>query len=205
MKQVVISMAILLFCACSIDEEQDDIYFEKIFVENPERMIKVNIFYVENDASLDESSYDVNEQNLMDYLNGYYFHRLGIDLTLHESKSLVNKELYDLNDNLGAEASTFLLETRKSYEEDKINIYIIKKSNITGALGMGRDKRVLLTEESLFSSTSPHEIGHALGLYHTEEKTNIMSTTLDKKARKYFNLEQEEKLEQQIDQINSGL
>ncbi len=197
-------MLILPFLACSHDDDHGPEDMGIMFVENPERTIKVNIFYVETEETSDKSSYNLDEGEFIEYLNGYYFHRYGIGLELGESRVLINSELYDLRDNQGSEPSTFFMQTQDSYEEDKINIYIIKRSNIIGIAGMGRIQRVLLTYENLFTSTSPHEIGHSLGLFHNDEVKNIMSTTLDKQSRQVFNGNQEDKMKKRIDELKYG-
>ncbi len=198
-KLVVLPM--VLFLSCSIDDRVDSLRIEPIFIENPARSVKVAIIYVESDETLSKSSYDLDEAKFIDYLNGYYFHRLNIGLELETSKSLVNEDLYDLRDNEGSESTTFFKQSQGSYEKNKINIYIIKRCNMTGIAGIGRNQRVLLTDENMFTSTSPHEIGHALGLFHTHEPRNIMNTK-DKKMRVYFNKNQEEIIKRKIDEIN---
>lgn len=202
---VLFLVSIFVFPSCESDNDNDHgpEYMEKIFIENPARVIKVNIIYVEStESSKLSSSYNLDEKDFMDYLNGYYFHRLGIGLELESSKSMINEELYDLRDNVGSEPSTFFMQSQESFDTDKLNIYIIKRSNIRGIAGMGRNQRILLTDENLYTSTSPHEIGHALGLFHTHESGNIMNTE-EKDLRQTFNKEQEEKIKKRIDQINS--
>ncbi|SHI83061.1 matrixin family metalloprotease [Aquimarina spongiae] len=205
-KWMLLSFYILIMSSCEANEE--DTHPEDIsnfmLIENPEKVIKVNLFYVESETSIHQSDYHLDEAEFFEYLNGYYFHKYGIGLELAQSQSLVNDELYDLRDNRGGEPSTFFMQCADSYEKDKLNIYIIKRSNIIGIAGMGRSQRVLLTYENLFTSTSPHEIGHALGLFHDDETVNIMSTTLDKQSRKHFNHVQEEKMKKRIDMINTN-
>ncbi|WP_103069898.1 matrixin family metalloprotease [Aquimarina sediminis] len=198
---VLLLFSMFIFSSCEKDTDHSPNYMEKIFVENPERIIKVNIIYVEAEESSNRSSYSLDEKEYLDYLNGYYFHRMGIGLELDNSKTLVNEELYDLRDNVGSEPSTFFMQSQESFDKDRLNIYIIKRSNIRAIAGMGRNQRVLLTDEHLYTSTSPHEIGHALGLFHTHESGNIMSTT-ERDLRQSFNKEQEEKIKKRIDQIN---
>ncbi|MCK8522486.1 hypothetical protein M0D21_12955 [Aquimarina sp. D1M17] len=200
-KLAFIFTAIFFLFSCSAEEAENE-PTEEIFVENPGRKVKVNIFYVENDGGSNEMSGKINEQEFIRFLNGYYFHRIDIGLELGKTVNLVNEELYDLRDNQGSEPSTFLMQTKESYDKNCLNIYIIKRSNIIGIAGMGRNQRVLLTDEFLYSSTSPHEIGHALGLFHIEEAGNIMSIR-DKHSRKNFNIEQEEKMKKKIDRIST--
>lgn len=194
----IISIPLLL--SCSTGDDLDAVGIEPEF-SAPEKIVKVNIIYVESSETLDKSSYTLNEAEFINYLNGEYFHRFGIGLELGESKSLVNEELYDLRDNEGSEPSTFLMQSRESYDKSKVNIYIVKRCNILGIAGIGRDQRVLITDENLFTSTAPHEIGHALGLFHSHEAENIMNT-VNKDSRHNFNETQEKKIKKRIDEIN---
>ncbi|WP_108866542.1 matrixin family metalloprotease [Aquimarina aquimarini] len=200
-KIVLFILSLPLILSCSTGDELSAVPVEPIFVDSPERIVKIKIIYVESNESGNKSSYDLNEKEFMDYLNGYYFHRLGIGLELESSMNMVNEDLYDLRDNEGSEPRTFFMQSKKSYDQDKINIYIIKRSNIRGIAGIGRDQRVLLTDENLFTSTTPHEIGHALGLFHIHETENIMNSQ-ERDSRHHFNAHQEEKIKKRIDQIN---
>ncbi len=203
MRPILLFIFTFFFLSCEKPEEDDTLEMEQIFVENPERIIKVNIFYIESQKSSKQSSYSLDEADYIDYLNGYYFHRLGIGLELEKSSSIVNDDLYDLRDNRGGEPSTFLMQSKKTYDKNKLNIYIIKRSNIYGIAGIGRDKRVLITDHHLYTSSSPHEIGHALGLFHNDEDGNIMNCgVVNKDERRFFNNTQQEKMKKQIDNIN---
>ncbi|WP_024772296.1 matrixin family metalloprotease [Aquimarina macrocephali] len=193
-------VSIPLLLSCSAGDDLDSVAIEPEFA-TPEKIIKVNIIYVESSETLDKSSYSLDETEFINYLNGEYFHRFGIGLELGESKSLINEELYDLRDNEGSEPSTFLMQSQESYDKSKVNIYIVKRCNILGIAGIGRDQRVLITDENLFTSTAPHEIGHALGLFHSHESENIMNT-VNKNSRHNFNEDQEKKIKNRIDQIN---
>ncbi len=201
-QQLFFVVSIPLLLSCSAGDDLDSIGIEPEFMA-PEKIVKINIIYVESSETLHKSSYTLNEAEFINYLNGKYFHRFGIGLELGESKSLVNEELYDLRDNEGSEPSTFLMQSRESYDKSKVNIYIVKRCNILGIAGIGRDQRVLITDENLFTSTAPHEIGHALGLFHTHEAENIMNT-VDKGSRYNFNKDQEKKIKKRIDEINSN-
>jgi len=202
MKQLLLFIFILLFLSCAND---DDYYFDpivQISAKDISRIVKVNIFYVKSKTS-PKSKYNLDEIKYLEYLNTTYFYKYDIRLELSNTDVLINDELYDLRDNMGNEPSIFLSNSRASHDKNKINIYIIKSRNIIGVSGIGRGLRVLLTDKSLFTSTSPHEIGHALGLFHTKETTNIMSQTPDKHLRMFFNKEQEETLKKNIDKINA--
>ena len=202
MKPILLFLFAFFFLSCEAPEEDDTFEIEQIFVENPERIIKVNIFYIESQKSSKKSSYSLDEADYINYLNGYYFHRLGIGLELDQSRSIVNDDLYDLRDNQGGEPSMFLMQSKRTYNKNMLNIYIIKRSNIYGIAGIGRDKRVLITDQHLYTSSSPHEIGHALGLFHNEEHGNIMNCGVNKNERRYFNKIQEDTMKKQIDNIN---
>ncbi|EZH74340.1 hypothetical protein ATO12_11250 [Aquimarina atlantica] len=200
--RLLFTVSIPLLLSCSTGDDHDSIGIESEFPAI-EKIVKINIIYVESSETLDKSSYSLNETEFINYLNGEYFNRFGIGLELGESKSLVNEELYDLRDNEGSEPSTFLMQSRESYDKSKVNIYIVKRCNIRAIAGIGRDQRVLITDENLFTSTTPHEIGHALGLFHTHEAENIMNT-VDKGSRHNFNKDQERKIKKRIDEINSN-
>lgn len=198
--RLLFTVSIPLLLSCSAGDEDDSIGIESEFPAI-EKIVKINIIYVESSETLDKSSYSLNETEFINYLNKKYFNRFGIGLELGESKSLVNEELYDLRDNEGSEPSTFLMQSRESYDKSKVNIYIVKRCNIRAIAGIGRDQRVLITDENLFTSTTPHEIGHALGLFHTHEAGNIMNT-VGKDSRHNFNKDQEKKIKKRIDEIN---
>lgn len=192
---------LFMMTSCQADHVDTASSIVPMFVESPEKSIKVNIFYVAQDKKTANTSYTRNEKRFIDFLNGNYFHRFGIGLELASVQTIVNKELYDLRDNEGGEPSTFFMQSRATYEKDKLNIYIIKRENIIGIAGMGRDQRVLLTDTNMYTSTSPHEIGHALGLFHSKEKGNIMNTMKDQ--RMHFNPKQMYQLRKCIDMINN--
>jgi len=107
------------------------------------------------------------------------------NLELGVVKTLINDELYDLRDNRGEETAVFLSETQNQFDENRISLFVVKRANTIAIAGMGKDQRVLVTDEFLYTSTTPHEIGHALGLFHTSEEGNIMSR-IRPYARKEF-------------------
>jgi hypothetical protein len=189
-----------IFASCSTDD-YTPLNIEPLLIENPDKTVLVDIIYVLPSHQSNKSIYQLDEANYIKNLNGYYFHRHNIGLVLGESRSIVNNELYDLKDNRGSEDHVFMKETQKSFKSDRLNIYIIKRSNTIAIAGMGRSLRVLVTDEFINESTSPHEIGHALGLGHNDIKGNIMCRT-NPHLRKEFNQEQVDILKQNISRIN---
>lgn len=190
-----------LFICCTTEDDQTSLNAEPIFIKSPERIIKIDIIYVLDSAKMDPLIYNLNEIDFINYLNGQFFHRYDIGFILGETKTLISKELYDLRDNRGSEASTFFMETQKSYKKDRVNIYIIKRENTIGIAGLGKNQRALITDEFLYKTTSPHEIGHALGLFHCAEEGNIMCQ-INPHLRKTFMNTQVEKMKKCIDKIN---
>jgi len=140
---------------------------------------------VQPTAIAQRSSYGLNEIEFIEFLNGSYFHRYGIGMELGVVRTLINDQLYDLRDNRGEETAVFLSETQDQFDENRISVFVVKRSNTVAIAGMGKDQRVLVTDEFLYTSTTPHEIGHALGLFHTSEEGNIMSR-IRPYARKEF-------------------
>ncbi len=57
---------------------------------------------------------------------------------------------------------------------DSINLYIIEKlwDSHVGYTNSISTNNVAVLRDYIFNSTTPHEIGHALGLYHTHEDSN---------------------------------
>lgn len=147
--------------------------------------------------------YQLNESKYLDYLNGCFFHRNDIGFELGESKTLISNELYDLKDNRGKEPIVFSAETYDSYKKDRLNIYVIPRSNTIAIAGIGLPQRALITDEFLFQTTSPHEIGHSLGLPHLENEGNIMSL-VKPYLRKDFNFDQIVALTETIEAIKAN-
>ncbi|WP_025742931.1 matrixin family metalloprotease [Aquimarina pacifica] len=175
MKLIQIITLLFLCTSCAIEDDYVPLNIEPIFVDNPETTIKIDIIYVLPSGNNNKSMYHLNENDFVDNLNGGFFHRYDIGLELGQIRTITNDELYDLRDNRDAETSTFLKETQDSYKKDRVNVYIIKRANTIALAGIGNDKRALITDEFLYETTAPHEIGHALGLFHTAEEGNIMS------------------------------
>ncbi|MHA7057370.1 matrixin family metalloprotease [Aquimarina sp. M1] len=185
MKFLKILLVLSIFVSCTAEDDYIPYEVEQVFSDNLDRTIKVNITYIQSSNKAHNTSYNLNEVHFIKNLNGSFFHRYGIGLELGETKTIINDELYDLRDNRGQESAVFLSQTQDMYEEDKINIYVIKRSNTVAIAGIGRNQRALITDEFLYTSTAPHEIGHALGLFHYPEEGNIMSEVRPH-ARKEF-------------------
>lgn len=168
-------LVLSIFASCATTDDYVPYQVEQIFSENLEKVIKVDIIYVQPSNKSNKISYGLNENHFVNNLNGSFFHRHGIGFEMGDVKTLYNDELYDLKDNRGQETSVFLRETQDFYSNNRISIYVMKRSNTIAIAGIGKDKRALITDEFLYTSTAPHEIGHALGLYHYHEEGNIMS------------------------------
>ena len=196
----ILLLSILFLSSCATEDDFVELSIEPVYAENLDVELKVDIVYVK-DPNFDEVLPKFNEQRFIDDLNGKYFHRNGIGFTLGKVDILEHQELYDFKDNRGNEQETFLNETEAYTNSDRITIFIIKRSNIYGISGIGYGQRVLLTDEHVFESTSPHEIGHSLGLGHTVEEGNIMCT-VKPHLRKEFTSQQSNAMKQKIKLIN---
>ncbi len=175
MKFIKLLFAMSLCISCAIEDDYVPLDIDPIFVDNPEVSIKMDIIYVLSSENTNKAMYNLDEEDFVDNLNGSFFHRYNIGFEIGEIRTLINDELYDLRDNRDSETSTFLKETQNSYKKDRVNIYIIKRDHTIAIAGIGNSNRALITDKFLYETTAPHEIGHALGLFHTQEEGNIMS------------------------------
>ncbi|SEK51081.1 Matrixin [Aquimarina amphilecti] len=200
MKLLKLLFVLSIFVSCAAEDDSASYQIEQIFSDNLEKTIKVDIIYVQPSGVSGKSSYNLNESDFIANLNGSFFHRYGIGLEKGDVKTLNSDELYDLKDNRGRESSIFLQETQDFYREDRINVFVMKRSNTVAIAGIGKDKRALITDEFLFTSTAPHEIGHALGLFHYPEEGNIMSQ-IRPYLRAEFTSVQIDRLKKALDKI----
>ncbi len=203
MKILKILFLVATFISCTAEDDYVPNEIEQVFSDNLEKTIKVDIIHVEPSDKAHKSSYNLDEAHFIHNLNGNFFHRYGIGLEKGEVRTLYNDELYDLKDNTGREATVFLQQTKNFYRKDRINIFIIKRCNTIAIAGIGKNQRALITDEFLDTSTSPHEIGHALGLFHHPNEGNIMSS-ISPHMRREFTNDQIQKLKKTITRIKKN-
>lgn len=197
---IIFLLSILFLSSCATEDDFVPLSIEPVYSESLDVELEIDIIYVK-DPNFNEVLSKFNEQHFVEDLNGKYFHRNGIGFKLGKIDVVENEELFDLKDNRGEEQEVFLNETERYTALDRITVFVIKRSNIYGIGGMGYGQRVLLTDEHIFKSTSPHEIGHALGLGHTVEEGNIMCT-VKPHLRKEFTSQQINAMKQKIKLIN---
>ncbi|WP_299433689.1 hypothetical protein [uncultured Aquimarina sp.] len=197
-----ILLTLTLFASCTYEDDSAPLHIEQIFVDNPDETIILDIIYVLPSKSTNKSIYSLNESDFIKNLNGSYFNRYNIGLKLGQVKTMINDELYDLRDNRNSESRVFLQETQEHYNQKRLTAYIIKRANTIAIAGIGKDQRILITDEFLNQSTVPHEIGHALGLFHFEEEGNLMSL-IRPYLRKEFTDAQVSRMKERINKINS--
>ncbi len=200
MKYLLYPLITILAYACSPTDDAVPYSLEPIFIDNPSTQLSVDIVYVVPDSTAIIPKHSIDTAKYMDFLNGCFFHRHDIGMHIGAIKTMVDPELYDLTDNRGNETSVFKTATQDTYQKDRLNIYIIPRSNTIALAGIALNQRALITEEFIYESTSPHEIGHALGLDHIELEGNIMSQ-IKPYARKSFAMFQVADMIQFIDTI----
>ncbi|SEL66329.1 hypothetical protein SAMN04487910_2957 [Aquimarina amphilecti] len=201
-KLLPIILILLTTYSCSVEDDSAPLFIEPIFVDNPTAKLLVDIIYVVPSENHDKSMYQLDEAKYLEFLNGCFFNRNDIGIEMGESRVVINSELYDLKDNRGNESAVFSRETQDSYKQDRLNIYVIPRTNTIAIAGIGLRQRALITDEFLFQSTSPHEIGHALGLFHCDVEGNIM-TRVRPYLRKDFDGNQINTMRERILSINS--
>ncbi|KAA1246881.1 matrixin family metalloprotease [Aquimarina sp. RZ0] len=202
MKLLKIIFFLSLFVSCAVEDDYVPYEVEHMFYEDLQKVIKVDIIYVQPTNKANKSSYNLDVKHFINDLNGSFFNRCSIGLELGDVKTMYNDELYDLRDDRNNENIVFMTETENDYNRDRINIYVIKRSHTVAIAGMGSNQRALITDEFLYNSTAPHEIGHALGLGHYPEEGNIMSE-IRPHLRKKFTENQMAMMQEKITQIQS--
>ncbi|MFC5045497.1 matrixin family metalloprotease [Aquimarina hainanensis] len=191
----------ILLLSCSKGEENVSTT-ELIQMENIENKLIVDIIYVlPSGGFYTNAMYKLDEVQFLNYLNEGYFHKYNIELIQGESRDFINDELFNLRDNRYKETEVFLDQTASFHKKGKLSIFIIKRDNILAIAGIGGEDRVLITDKFLYTNTTAHEIGHALGLSHVSEIDNIMSTK--KNERRFFKDIQLELLKGRINQLSS--
>lgn len=194
---VIVLVSVVLMVSCAPEDDFAPASIEKIYTDNPEVSLIVDIVFVTTSEKKKDINYKLNIGNYIDDLNGYYFNRYNINLEVGENRFLISDELFDLRDNRGEETAIFEKETDSDYKKDRITLYVMHRSNIYAKAGLSSSQRALITDEFLNSSTSPHEIGHILGLPHSHEEGNFMSMVYPD-LRKEFNKEQVDIMTKQI-------
>ena len=201
MKRITIIFAIFssltLLISCTPEDDIPSVNLEKVFTKTPENSIQVDLVYITSGEEKELTTYKLDFEAYLNDLNGYYFHRNKIDLKKGEIRELQSKELYDLRDNRGHEATVLEEETKNDYNPNHITIYVMKRSNIYAKAGVSIKHRALITDEFLHTSTSPHELGHVLGLTHSHEEGNIMNMTYPE-LRTEFTMDQVQIMTKQI-------
>ncbi|MCK8521343.1 hypothetical protein M0D21_07185 [Aquimarina sp. D1M17] len=174
MRYLILILSVLLLPSCSVEDDFAPLSIEPIYMDNTAANVLVDIIYVLPNEDYDKTFYNLNEAKYIDFLNGCFFNRHDIGITMGESKTIINPELFNLKDNQHQEPQVFSSETENLYKTDRLSIFIIPRSNTYGIAGLGLPHRLLITDEFLFTTTSPHEVGHSLGLTHKEIEGNIM-------------------------------
>ncbi|WP_299605870.1 matrixin family metalloprotease [uncultured Aquimarina sp.] len=201
MRYLLFLFLLFLLPSCTVEDDYVPTSIEPIFMDNPSAKLLVDIIYVVPSKNHNQSKYAIDETRFMDFINGCFFNRHNIGFEMGESRVLINSELYDLKDNRDQESSVFNTETQDSYRQDRMNIYIIPRTNTVAIAGIGLKQRALITDEFLFTTTAPHEIGHALGLSHKEVEGNIMCR-VKPYLRKEFDSDQVDTMYNKILSIN---
>ena len=191
----------VLLVSCATEDDFVQLAIEPILKDEVASEITLDIVYVVSSDNSSKSQYQINENNFVSHLNATYFHRNDIGFVLGDVRTMVNDDLYDLTDNRGNETRTFLDQTDDDYNHSRVTVYIMKRSNTVAIAGIGYNQRALITDEFLYESTSPHEIGHALGLGHSDVEGNIMCQ-IKPHIRKEYSKQQADALKVTIERIN---
>lgn len=192
-----------IFFSCTPEDDYVPFQIEQVFTNSFDQEIFVDIVYVVPSTNATKSLYSLNEKEYVNFLNGSFFHRNKINLKLGVVDKMISDELYDLRDNRGDEVSVFLSETNTNFTASRLTIYIMKRTHTRAIAGIGMDRRALITDEFLYETTSPHEIGHALGLAHNDIEGNIMSE-IKPYLRNEFNQDQVRSMKRNISKIKKA-
>ena len=174
-KKTIFPLLILFLNSCAPEDDYVENQIEQVFTKDIETEIIVDLKYVVSNEIRTKNIYALNEEKFISHLNGSYFHRHAINFTLGTSQTFLSDELFDLTDNRGEEALILKQQTKTDYNPKRLTIYIMLRRNTVALGGVAVNRRALITDEMLFQSTAPHEIGHALGLHHKSVHENIMS------------------------------
>ena len=203
MKTLAYLFLTILLISCATEDDFVQLSIEPVLKDEVASEIKLDIVYVVSVNNTSQAQYGLNENDYVNHLNATYFHRNDVGFVLGDVRTMVNDDLYDLTDNRGNEIRTFLDQTENDYNHSRVTVYIMKRSNILAIAGIGYNQRALITDEFLYESTSPHEIGHALGLGHSDIEGNIMYQ-IKPHMRKEFNKQQADALQVTIERIKRG-
>lgn len=106
-------LLLILFVSCLLESENVLVLSEYIFVDYPDRTIKIDILCAPTSDNSNKRTYNFDKDSFIENLNGCYFHRNNIGLIEGKFRTIINDELYDLKDDKGGEASIFLMESKK--------------------------------------------------------------------------------------------
>lgn len=200
MRTLVYLILTVLFVSCATEDDFVQLSIEPVLKDEVASEIKLDIVYIVSTNNTSKTQYGLNEDDYINHLNANYFHRNDVGFVLGEVRTMVNDDLYDLTDDRGNETRTFLDQTEGDYDHNRVTVYIMKRSNTVAIAGIGYNQRALITDEFLYESTSPHEIGHALGLGHSDVEGNIMCQ-IKPHIRKEFTKQQADALQVTIERI----